>query len=34
MRSALLHSGRIPAHGFSLSDADMQALVAYLKEPR
>jgi len=31
---ALLRSGRIPAHRFSLSDADMQALVAYLKEPR
>ncbi len=31
---ALLRSGRIPAHRFSLSDADMQALVDYLKASR
>ena len=31
---ALLRSGRVPAHRFSLTDADMQALVEYLKAPR
>jgi hydrogenase small subunit len=31
---ALLRSGKIPAHRFSLSDADMQSLVEYLKERR